>query len=333
MKIRIVGFCFAALLAGAVFAQRIQMARAQAPNFELVEKLGTGVVSWSGGYVEAEGSGAPNGNAPSAVVARLGAERAAKADALRNLLEAVKGVRVASETTVENFVTTSDTIRTKVEGVVRGAIEIEKNFDGQVATVKIRAPLWGELAAALYDAPGLWAPPQQVPGPVPINPGGGGNAPPPGGMPPPGGIRGSLFKNPFRFFAKLFFPAQAYAVEQGAEPTPTPSETTKEELKKTGIILDLTDVPAKPELFPRIIDSGTGRPIVDARSAGTQVAASGIIGYAPSVEAARQNQRSGANPLIMKAINMAAGTDAGLKVDFTSGMNLDTAERMLTNPG
>jgi outer membrane protein FlgP len=52
---------------------------------------------------------------------RLMAERAAKDDAYRNLLERVKGVRVEGETTVQDFVAQSDVVRTRVDGILRGA--------------------------------------------------------------------------------------------------------------------------------------------------------------------------------------------------------------------
>src|SRR4051794_34607319 len=55
-----------------------------------------GGVDWKGQVLTATGSGAPNMRATSAAQARLGAERAAKLDALRNLLEQVKGVQLTS---------------------------------------------------------------------------------------------------------------------------------------------------------------------------------------------------------------------------------------------
>lgn len=73
--------------------------------------------------IRATGLGAPPpirpGTTPAQV--RLLAERAAKADAYRNLLERTKGVRIEGETTVQDFVAKSDVIRTRVDGVLRGA--------------------------------------------------------------------------------------------------------------------------------------------------------------------------------------------------------------------
>ncbi|MEW6774695.1 MAG: LPP20 family lipoprotein [Bdellovibrionota bacterium] len=123
-------------------------ARAQ----DAVERMDKGLINWGQGYVEASGSGAPPSNAPNMAVARISAERAAKVDALRNLLETVKGVRVDSETTVENFTTTSDTIRTRVEGIVKGAQQIDKKYLGDGAVeVTLRMPLTGDLSQVMLE--------------------------------------------------------------------------------------------------------------------------------------------------------------------------------------
>lgn len=66
--------------------------------------------------------------------ARAMAERAASLDAQRQILEQLKGVAIDSTTTVENFMTKSDRIRSRVEGIVRGARITDKryNSDGTV---------------------------------------------------------------------------------------------------------------------------------------------------------------------------------------------------------
>jgi len=56
---------------------------------------------------------------------KLLAQRAAKADALRNLGEEVYGLRLESRTTVRNFVLASDRIRTGLDMVIHGAREVD----------------------------------------------------------------------------------------------------------------------------------------------------------------------------------------------------------------
>jgi len=56
---------------------------------------------------------------------KLMTRRAAKVDALRNLTEIIYGLRIDSQTTVRDFVTQSDIIRSRVSAVIQGAQEID----------------------------------------------------------------------------------------------------------------------------------------------------------------------------------------------------------------
>jgi hypothetical protein len=118
---------------------------------DVVEPSGTsGKVDWTTGVITAVGIGAPPAQPANAAQARAMAERAAQVVAYRNLLEAVKGVRVDSTTTVENFMVTSDVIRTEVSGIVQGAMVMDKKYmsDGSVE-VTVGMKLTGALADAL----------------------------------------------------------------------------------------------------------------------------------------------------------------------------------------
>ncbi len=56
---------------------------------------------------------------------KLMARRAAKVDALRNLLEVVYGIQIDARTTVRDFVTQSDVVRSRVRAVIQGAREVD----------------------------------------------------------------------------------------------------------------------------------------------------------------------------------------------------------------
>ncbi len=132
---------------------------------DVIEPTGSsGKVDWTTGVITAVGIGAPPAQPANPAQARAMAERAAQVVAYRNLLEAVKGVRVDSTTTVENFMVTSDVIRTEVNGIIQGATVMDKKYmsDGSVE-VTVGMKLTGALAETLLPK-GSATPPTAVPG-------------------------------------------------------------------------------------------------------------------------------------------------------------------------
>jgi hypothetical protein len=109
-----------------------------------------GQVNWTERTVTATGSGAPDLKAANVAVARLGAERVAKLDALRNILETLKGVRIGSEVTVQNEMVTNEKMKTTIEGVARNFKVVRTKYfsDGGVDLV-VQMSLDGELASTL----------------------------------------------------------------------------------------------------------------------------------------------------------------------------------------
>ncbi|HUI45725.1 MAG TPA: hypothetical protein VL122_07080 [Nitrospirota bacterium] len=118
---------------------------------DVIEPAGSsGKVDWTTGVITAVGIGASPAQPANPAQGRGVAERAAQVVALRNLLEAVKGVRVESTTAVENFMVTSDMIRTDVNGIIQGATIMDKKYmsDGSVE-VTVGMKLTGALADAI----------------------------------------------------------------------------------------------------------------------------------------------------------------------------------------
>jgi hypothetical protein len=114
--------------------------------------LDKGEVNWSSKTVTATGSGTFSNSSSNAAQARLGATRAAKMDAYRNLLEIVKGVNLSSQSTVGNAMTSTD-IKTKIEGVVKGAeVADTKYFSDGGVDVVLKMSLDGALADAVLPA-------------------------------------------------------------------------------------------------------------------------------------------------------------------------------------
>ncbi|MCD6186410.1 MAG: hypothetical protein J7K84_11665 [Deltaproteobacteria bacterium] len=101
---------------------------------EIIENVGNGSINWSKGCLKAIGIGAPPEHLYGKPNARPMALRAAKLDALRNLLEVTKGVRIDSSTIVKNFALEHDVIESKVHGMVMGAQVTNREYmsDGSV---------------------------------------------------------------------------------------------------------------------------------------------------------------------------------------------------------
>ncbi|MCE5287275.1 MAG: LPP20 family lipoprotein [Pelosinus sp.] len=115
----------------------------------LIEETGqAGRVTWEQGVVEAIGTGVPPANAISVAQAKVLARRAAIVDAYRNLAETIDGVQVDAETTLANLQISSDIVKTKVSGLIKGAKIIREQAmpDGSYQVV---------MAVNLYGSDGI----------------------------------------------------------------------------------------------------------------------------------------------------------------------------------
>jgi len=103
------------------------------------ETVGNGKMNWGTGEMSATGMGVPPErykNQPAR--GRLMAVRAAKIDAMNNLLETMEGVRIESKTQVKDFAVESAIVRAAMKGVLRGASMVGRPHymeDGAVEVV------------------------------------------------------------------------------------------------------------------------------------------------------------------------------------------------------
>ena len=277
---------------------------------EVVERVGNGAINWTQGVISAKGSGAPPKGVTNIAQARLMAVRAAKADALRNLLETVKGVRVDSETTVESFTTKSDRVLTRVSGIVIGARLVETKYlsDGAVQ-VMMSINLTGELLAVMLQElpplsqPLMPAPPLPKPLPIPAQPSPG---PPPvqKPAPPPPAQKGNVQLPPVTEPRGTPPPSIETKVQ-----TPTKAPARAEDnldLKKlnyTGLIIDARKLGLRPALVPKVLNE-KGELVYSSQSIGQQdIIRMGLVGYAKDVNAAARNQRVTADPVVVNGIS------------------------------
>ncbi len=75
--------------------------------------------------------------------ARLMATRAARVDAMRRLVERIKGLRITSDTLVRDFVAESDTITTEAQATLQGAQEVRTFYhhDELIVEVTMEVPV------------------------------------------------------------------------------------------------------------------------------------------------------------------------------------------------
>jgi len=136
-----------------------------------IEESGqSGRVGWENGIVEAVGTGFAPTNARSIAQGTALARRAAILDAQRNLLEAIQGVQVDSETTIRNLEITSDVVQTKVSGLLKGAKIVRQQAmpDGSYQVV-MSINLYGNdsLASVALNAVKNEQPVEEFPAPAP----------------------------------------------------------------------------------------------------------------------------------------------------------------------
>ena len=124
---------------------------------------------WNTNKIQVTGMGVPNPRmATTPAHAAMMARRAAIADAYRQLAEAVNGVQVDSETTVEQMMLTSDVVRTKITATIHGAqIVSEGELAGGGYSVTMELPIFGannSIAETVLERPAYVEP---FPAPAP----------------------------------------------------------------------------------------------------------------------------------------------------------------------
>ena len=230
-------------------------------------------VNWTNQVVRATGIGAANPNLPTAAQ-RSNAIRAAQLDALRNLLETIKGVYLSSETTVRNAMVENDVIRTRVEGLAQNFKQVEGPkymSDGSVEIV-YEMPITGAILDALL--PGQFGGGQYMTAGQMVCPTCG--QPWPQGRPVPPGVN----------------------LQQVGGTTMTATAGGA----YTGLVVDCKGLGIRPAMAPKIVDE-QGNEIYGSKFVSREWAVEiGMVGYDKDVTRARQNDRVTNNPLVIKGM-------------------------------
>ena len=236
-------------------------------------------VDWGNSTITVTGSGIAPANARSAAQARMMARRAAVVDAYRQLAEAIKGVNVDSETTVQNMMVVDDTTKTKVSAFIQGAkiLSEQVTADGGYE-VTMTVSMFGvsnSLASAVMPKPAaVEAFPQPVAAVAPS-------------------VQVTVTVNTQSAVPAASVPAT------GSSAAAAPAG--KAIGGYTGLIVDCSGLGLKPVMSP-VIKNASGQPIYGYKNLDYDRGVSnGMAGYTSDVHNA---VRAGTNPLVVRAIGL-----------------------------
>ncbi len=259
-----------------------------AESQEVVQNIGTyGSINWSEGIVTAVGIGSPPEKYYGKPQAPAMALRSAQLNAYRNLLEVIKGVRINSVTVVEDSMVASDVIRSQVDGMVKGAQAIQREYlsDGTVE-VTVAMSLRGGFAQLMLPQDIKQLPEIKTIAPAP---------PADSGEETVGGVA-------------------VPAPPQPAIPTPAPAIYT-------GLVVDACGLGARPAMAPKILDE-RGQEVYGSAYVSREFAVQqGMAGYAKDLTASQTNPRVTNQPLTVKGLK----TEGPSRADFViSNADADT---------
>lgn len=270
---------------------------------DLVEAVGNGSINWSTGVIQAVGIGAPPEKYYGKPQARPLALRAAKLDAMRNLLEVTKGVRIDSSTTVTDFMVTSDVISAKVDGMVKGAQVVKQEYlsDGTVE-ITMAMSLTGGFAQLVL--------PQEIKQIEPIKP---------------------VMVEPE---PKAPEPAPAPTPTTMAEPAPPEPPVVAappaEPVVYTGLVVDARGIEVRPAMAPKIVDE-QGQEVYGSAFVSREYAVQqGMSGYARELTAAQSNPRVTNNPLTVKGLRTEGAGQSDVVVTSADASRLRSASEHLS---
>ncbi len=247
---------------------------------------GTGNVNWSRHVIKCTGIGAPNPNLPMAAQ-RASALRVARQDALRNILETVKGIQLTSETTVENAMLVNDRITSRVQGALRGFRIVDTRYmsSGDVE-VDVEIPLTGVVFDALL--------PKEFGGGVLLT--GGQQLCPVCGQQWPDGKP---------------VPATVKLIQTGGT-----EATDAADAIFTGLIVDARGLGVRPAMAPKIINEN-GEEVYGTQFVTRDYAVDiGMVGYEKDINRAASNERVTDRPIIIQAVKASGPNKSDLVINM-----------------
>ena len=258
-------------------------------------------VDWNDAKIRVQGMGIAPARAMNPAQARMMARRAAVADGYRQLAEAVQGVNVDAETTVENMMVTSDVIKTKVNAMIKGARVVAEGVtpDGGYQ-VTMEVSMFGvsnSVAQAVMPKP---AAVEAFPAPV------ASVAPAVPSVSVSVNVNTSVTPAS-NLPANPSIPAVT-APATPVSPAPAPQAPTQPAVSNagaiggfTGLVVDCRGLGLKPVMSP-VIKNAEGQAIYGYKNLDyDKVVSEGMAAYTSSPD---KISRAGSNPLVVKAVSL-----------------------------
>ncbi len=259
---------------------------------ELVEQKASGSINWTRGIIQAKGIGVPPEKYYGKPQARPMALRAARLDAMRNLLEATKGVRINSATTVKDYVVESDIIMSGVDGMVKGAQVVKQEYlsDGTVE-VTMQMSLHGGFAQLLLPKEIKHI--ESIKPVMPVKP---------------------VMETPPSPPVEFSLPVSKPAID----------------VLFTGLVVDAKGISVRPAMAPKILDEN-GQEVYGSAFVSREFAVQqGMSGYAKEISAAQNNPRVTNNPLTVKGLKTEGPGNSDIVISNIDASRLRSASEHLS---
>ncbi len=284
MKRILLGICSLFLLFGNISAQSI--------DDRCLQDGPSACIDWDRGVVIAEGIGVPAKFANNPALQNASAQRAARLDAARNILEMIKGINISSVTTVKEAMVANDTIRTRIQGYLHGLRPVgnPRYFSDGTITIRMEARLHRTIPEELLyrnQATRVTPPPVQIQ-PAPTRP--------PNTVPPSTGIQNS----------------SAAPTSPSIQPAQTGFNVNQ---VYTGMIVDARETGVQPAMSPKIFDEEGNEIYGSAYVDRAFVVKHGMAGYLKDIEKAKGNDRVRGTPLVIKALKSTGKNRTDLVVN------------------
>lgn len=264
---------------------------------QIVEQKNSGVINWERRTIIARGVGIPNKSLDQAAWS-ISAERAAKLDALAELLAIAKGITIDRSETVGDCVLADQGVEGRVKGVIRNfsVVDTRYNPDGSVE-VDVEIPIDGAFSDIFIPDIKPQIPAEDKP---------------------------QIEDKP-----QMPDTQKQLDMQEEAEPKPTESEMVAENLTFTGIVLDAKGLNIRPSMMPRILnESGVevyGSEFVLREFAVEQ----GIAGYHKNLEKAQGDFRVKDNPLMIRGISSSGPRNTDIVISNVDAEKLHSLDSSL----